>query len=225
MKRTKRIQEIAPLLADNFTDFEPSQDLWKLHGELVETNKSRLGNYYKYIIQLHDSRIIEAKKKNSDFEIILNDFSRFVFVKAIVDKKNLKINHSNFEFPLILKFKNADISLNKISEEGILEPIDLIKVDEFLHQQFLKIEKERIEIAWIVWKNGEDEEPGEEFLLLISASELEIIEEQDKKWNDYFGNEYDNYLNEYKTEMENEKFLSDQSVCRELIDKIDNKNK
>lgn len=219
----KRIQEIAPLLADNFTDFEPSQDLWEIHGELVETNKSRLGNYYKYISQLHDSWIIEAKKKNSDFEVILNDFSRFVFAKAIVDKKNLKISKDNFEFPLILKFKNADISLNKVLEEGFSEPINWIKIDELLYEQFLKIEKGRIEIAWIVWKNGKDQEPGEELLLLISASELEIIEEQDKKWNDYFGNDYDKYLNVFKTDMENGKFLSDQSVCKELIDKIDKK--
>jgi hypothetical protein len=216
-----KIQELAPLLSDNFTDFEPNEQLWEKNNQLIESNKSILGEYFKYQIQLHDSWIIKTENKNDSFIITLNEFSHFVFANALIDKKNLRLNKDKLIFPLKLKFKSAEYSLNDITEKGDIQQIEFKKPDVFLHEQILELEKNNLKIGWVVWNYGEKNKQGKEYLLLITATEFEIVESQDESWNNYFGIEYDKYLKKFKSELKKGTYLSDQWICEELIDKID----
>src|SRR5690606_26146787 len=72
---TRNIQDIAPLLADHFVDFESDVKTFEENNKLVADNAQRLGLYHKYLGLLHDSWNIKTNITTDKFSITLNEFT------------------------------------------------------------------------------------------------------------------------------------------------------
>jgi hypothetical protein len=221
MNDKRNIQTIAPFLAEDFIDLdEPIFDREK-YSILLKENSDRLKNFRKYLIwKLHDSWVTELEINSDKFEMKLNDFSTHVFGDAIVEKFKIDIEHDRLNFPVIIKLKgNLNIEFFKVKENGEIESIEPIKVDEYLGEQILKLNNNQIEIAFELWHSIPNEDlPGERILIIVSAKELNIIENQKKAWSEIFGNKYDEYYKYFKEQFEGDRYVSDYTECLKLVD-------
>ena len=217
-----RIQNIAPLLADYFVDFEPNSETKEKYSKLVMDNSQRLGLYFKYLTFLHDSWFIETKLTEKLFTIKLNDFTTHVFADALIRKKSLDITHDKLIFPIHIVFEIIDLSFNTVNDDGIIKEIERTDIHEYLYEQILSIEDDKIDLGLVVWKNIKNK-PGKQILILMSVKNINMTEFQDKAWSNLFGNKFDDYYEYFKLQLETGRYLSDQSLCEELIDEYDNK--
>lgn len=228
MNDKRKIQAIAPLLAEDFIDLDnPIFDRDK-YSILLNENSDRLKNFRKYLIwKLHDSWITELEIKSNKFEMKLNDFSTHVFGDAIVEKFKIDIVHDKLNFPVIIELKgNLNVGFFKVKENGEIESIEPIKVDEYLGEQILKLNNNQIEIAFELWYSNPNEDlPGERILIIVSAKEINIIENQKKAWNEIFGNKYDEYYKYFKEQFESDRYVSDYTECLKLVDEYEEKTK
>ncbi len=224
----KNIKEIAPFLADDFIDLEESIFDVDYYAVFLEEKAEKLGILKKYLIcKFHDSSIINISQNINQFTIKINDFSTHVFADAIIEKFNLTINHENLLFPLSIEFKdNLKVNYFEVDEDGILHEIAPITLDEYLYEQVTKVEDDKIEVVFHFWKSNADENKhGKRVLVIVSASEISVIEEQEKAWLDLFGKEYDNYYEYFKSQFNSGRYVSDYSECMKLIKEFDDKNK
>jgi hypothetical protein len=60
--------------------------------------------------------------------------------------------------------------------------------------------------------------------VVLSCKNSLIIENQYKYWNKYFKKEYDEYYNIFLEERNKGEFLSDYSLCMQLLGKIEESN-
>ena len=215
-----RIQNIAPLLADDFVDFEPNSETKEKYSKLVMENSQRLGLYFKYLTLLHDSWFIETKLTEKLFSTKLNDFTTHVFADALISKKNLNITHDKLVFPIHIDFEIFDLSFNIVNNDGIIKEIEQTDIHEYLYEQIITIDKEKIELGLVVWKNVKSG-PGKRILILLSAKNINMTEFQDKAWKSLFENKYNDYYDYFKSQLKIGRYLSDQSLCAELIDEYD----
>jgi hypothetical protein len=218
---TRKIQDIAPLLAEHFLDIEIDETTFKTNNKLVTDNSLRLGLYYKYLGLLHDNWFIETKISENNFSIILNDFTTHVFSDVLVSKKSLKFEENKLVFPIKIEFKTTNLSYNLVDEDGNIQIIEPISVDEYLYEQIIAINNEKIEIGIVVWKNGTEDVFGQQILILLTAKNVKLTEFQDKAWIEIFGNSYDNYYNYFKSQLSTGRYLSDQTLCYELYDEFE----
>lgn len=228
MTENRNIQEIAPFLADGFVDLdEPIFDFTR-YSKFLDDNSDQLGNLKKYLIgKLHDSWITNFKLDEEMIQIDLNDFSTHVFSDAIVERFDIKIDHDKLVFPVTLELKgNLKVEFFQVEENGDLKTIDQISFSEYLGEQLLKLNPDQLEIAFELWHDNPDEDlPGDRILVLVSANELKLIENQDKAWNEIFGNTYDNYYQYFKEQFESDRYVSDYSECLKLVDEFELKRK
>jgi hypothetical protein len=213
------IKEIAPFLADDF--IEPSElsfDIDK-YSHFLKINGQKLGTYNKYLIcKLHDSWVINISMTGNEFLISLNDFSTHIFADTIIEKNQMPLDSENLIFPLDLVFKkNLRIDYYKVNDKGKLLPTDAIKLDVYLYEQVLTISEDKIKIAFNFWNDL----LGQWIILIVSASELNVIENQDEAWQRIFGNKFDNYYNYFKNQFNSNRYVSDLNICSELIDELD----
>ena len=106
---TRRIQDIAPLLADHFVDIERDATTIEENNKLVADNAQRLGLYHKYLGLLHDSWFLKTNITSDKFSITLNDFTTPVFSDVIVDKKKIKIDHEKLVFPIQVDLETTNL--------------------------------------------------------------------------------------------------------------------
>jgi|SRR5690554_1084070 len=228
MNDIRNIQTIAPFLAEDFIDLDdPIFDRDK-YSILLTENSARLKNFRKYLIwKLHDSWITNLEIKSDKFEMKLNDFSTHVFADAIVEKFKIDIEHDKLDFPVIIELKgNLNIGFFRVKENGDLESVDPITVDEYLGEQILKLNNDLIEIAFELWHSNPNEDfPGERILVIVSAKEINLIENQKKSWNEIFGNKYDDYYQYFKEQFESDRYVSDYTECLKLVDEYKEKIK
>ncbi|WP_194778642.1 hypothetical protein [Pararhodonellum marinum] len=228
MNDKRNIQTIAPFLANDFVDLdEPIFDTDKYSIFLTE-NSNRLKNFKKYLIwKLHDSWITDFEIKSDKLKLSLNDFTTHVFADAIVEKFKVDIEHDKLVFPVILEFKgNLNMEFFRVEEYGGLESIDQITVDEYLGEQILKLNDDLIEIAFELWhKNPNEDLPGERILMIASAKELNLTENQDEAWNEIFGKKYYDYYHYFKEQFESERYVSDYTECLKLVGEYNEKIK
>lgn len=217
----KRIQDLAPLLADDFVDFEANTKTRKKYLKLVTDNSHRLGGYKKYLGLLHDSWIIRTNVTKENFSITLNDFTTHVFSDVIVERQKLKIEHDKLVFPIQLDFEITDLTFNTVDEDGNINSIEPTNINEYLYEQIISIDDHKIEIGLVVWKDGIDDKPGQHILILMSVKNIILTELQDSAWTEIFGNAYDNYYKYFKTQLDTGRYLSDQSICYELFDEFE----
>jgi hypothetical protein len=214
----KHILDIAPYLADHFIDVEylPANKPC-----INEKDRPRIGKYFDYLGLLHDSSIIDARLTSQRFVLQLNDFTTHAFADALVTKKGLDVDDSKRIFRIDLEFENANTSYNIVDEDGFIEEIKPVSIDEYLYEDIISFTDEIIEIALVVWAKGQKGKQGKQILILISAKNVLLMEHQKIDWANIFGNEYDRYYDLFTTELLKRTYLSDQSLCENLIDKID----
>lgn len=220
---TRNIQDIAPLLADHFVNIEIDSATFEKNNKLVADNAQRLGLYHKYLGLLHDSWFIKTNITADKFSITLNDFTTHVFSDVIVDKKKLDIDHDKLVFPIQLDFKTTNLTFNTVDEDGFIKNIEPTTINEYLYEQVISIDNDKIEIGLVVWKDGIDDKSGQHILILMSVKNITLTELQDNAWTEIFGNAYDNYYKYFKKQLDTGRYLSDQSNCYELYDEYEAK--
>lgn len=218
---TRNIQDIAPLLADHFVDIDSDVTSFQNNKKLVDNNSQRLGLYHKYLGLLHDSWFIKTNITPDKFSITLNDFAIHVFSDVIVDKKKLDIDHDKLVFPIQLDFETTNLTFNTVDEHGNLQSIEPTSINEYLYEQVISIDNDKMEIGLVVWKDGIDDEPGQRIFILMGVKNITLEELQGNAWTEIFGNAYDNYYKYFKTQRETGRYLSDQSNCYELYDECE----
>ncbi|MCB9261775.1 MAG: hypothetical protein H6607_05310 [Flavobacteriales bacterium] len=224
MTETRNIKEIAPFLADDFVDLDQPIFDFAQYSKFLDDNSDQLGNLKKYLIgKLHDSWITSFKLGDEKLLIDLNDFSTHVFSDAIVERLDIKINHDKLVFPVTLEFMgNVKVEFFQVEENGDLIEIDQISFSEYLGEQLLKLNPNRIEIAFELWHDNPGKDlPGDRILAMVSAKELKLIENQDKAWNEIFEKTYDNYYQYFKEQFESDRYVSDYSECLKVIDEFE----
>jgi len=222
---TRNIQDIAPLLADHFVDIEIDAKTFEHNSKLVADNAQRLGLYHKYLGLLHDSWFIKTNITADKFSITLNDFTTHVFSDVIVDKKKLSIDHDKLVFPIQVDFETTNLTFNTVDEDGNIQRIESTTIDEYLYEQIISIDSEKIEIGLVAWKKGNKKKPGQQILILMTVKNITLKELQDNAWTEIFGNTYNNYYKYFKTQLDSGRYLSDQSICYELYDEYEAKLK
>jgi len=225
MNKQRNIQTIAPFLADDFVDSEkPIFDLDK-YTRFLNQNSDRLGTYKKYLIcKLHDSWVIDIKQGNDKLEIQLNDFSTVVFADTLIGKYKLQVDSDNISFPLTIEFSgDLVVEYNSVDRDGSLYSIKPIGLDNYLYEQVTKLDDERIEIAFQFWKSNLKGRQGERIIVIVSAKNLTITENQDNAWTEVFGHEYDERYEYFKQQFDSDIFVSDHNECEKLIDEIEKK--
>jgi hypothetical protein len=218
----KNIQTIAPMLADDFIDLEePIFDTDK-YSEFLQDRKSKLGLFSKYLVcKFHDSWVIDVKQTDDLFLITLNDFSTYVFADAIIDKFSLPIDSDHISFPISLNFSsNLSVTYNTVDDDGNLKQIAPTKLDEYLYEQVITADTDRIEVVFHFWQSHKDK-PGERIIVIVSAKDLSITENQDEAFHKLFGDNYDKYYNYFKQQFDSERYVSDGHICTELIEELD----
>lgn len=224
MNDKRNIQTIAPFLADDFIDLdEPIFDTDK-YSVFLDNNSNRLGILKKYLIcKLHDSWIIEVNESIDKFRLTLNDYSTYVFADKIIERNNLPIDSDNISFPLTIELTgDLKVEFNKVDDDGNLIQIEQTHLDEYLYEQVTHIDKEKIEIVFHFWKsNIKDDRPGERIIVIVSAKELSLIENQDQSWTEVFGDKFDDLYKYFKEQFNSDRFVSDQNECEKLIDEFE----
>ena len=223
MSNKKNILTVAPFLAEDFV--EASEIVFDVdqYQQFIRENKQRLGLFGKYLIcKFHDSWVIDTNINDNLFSVTLNDFSTHVFADAIIEKKNLNVNHDKLVFPIQLDFKtNTKVTFNEVDDYGNLTEIEPLKLDEYLNEQVVSIDNDKIEFAFTFWKTFQEDKPGQRFVLLLIATEIIISERQDLAWQKIFGSDFDNYYHYFKQHFDSDRYVSDQHKCLELIDEYD----
>jgi hypothetical protein len=224
MTEKRNIQRIAPFLADDFVDLdEPIFDT-DTYSTFLNNNANRLGTFKKYLIcKLHDSWVIDTKKDYDSFTITLNDFSTYVFADTLIEKSNLTIDSDHISFPLTIELAgNLKVEFNKVDDDGNLIQINQTKLDEYLYEQVTHIDKEQIEIVFHFWKsNLKDNKPGERIIVIVSANNLTLTENQDQSWTEIFGDKFDELYRYFKEQFDSDRYVSDQNECEKLIDEFE----
>ena len=220
MNAKRNIQTTAPFLADVVIELhEPIFDISK-YSFFLDNNSNRLGKLKKYLIcKLHDSRIIEVNESIDKFRLSLNDYTTFIFANKIIDKNNLPIKSNNISFPLTIELSgNLKVEYNQVDDDGNLFQIEQTHLDEYLYEQVTHLDEEKIEIVFLFWKsNIKHDRAGENIIVIVSANELHLIENQDQSWTAVFGDKFDDLYNYFKEQRNRDRFLSNQSECEKLI--------
>ncbi|NRH20797.1 hypothetical protein HOO68_02005 [Candidatus Gracilibacteria bacterium] len=216
-----KIQDIAPLLADYLMYKDCTSEELKTNQELITSNTNRLGLYSKYLGKLHDSWFIKTNISDSKFSITLNDFTTHVFSDAIIKKNKIKIDHSRLTFPIQIDFEVLKLSYYSMDSDGNIRLIKETDVNEYLYEQIISIDDEKIEIGLVAWKNGVKNKRGKEILILIDIKSIILSEFQDNAWKEIFGNKYDHYYNYFKAQLNDGRYLSSYGICADLISEYD----
>jgi hypothetical protein len=112
-----------------------------------------------------------------------------------------------------------------VDDDGYLTEIEPTKPDVYLYEQVVSIKNNIIELAFNFWKDSKGRKPGQDILLLISATDIIVSEQKDLAWNKLFGTEFDGYYHYFKDQFDSERYVSDQHICLELIDEYDSLKK
>jgi hypothetical protein len=217
--RKINILTAAPMLAEDFVEKSGAGFDVGEYRQFIQDNKKRLGLFGKYLTcKFHDSWVIDTNISDNLFSITLNDFSTHVFADAIIKKRNLDIEHEKLVFPIQLDFKtNAKATFNEVDEDGNLTEINPVKLDEYLYEQIISIENNKVEIAFEFWKA----KPGKRFILLLTATEIVVTEKQDNAWKGLFDSEFEDYYQYFKKQFDSDRYVSDYTKCLELVDEYD----
>lgn len=224
MSDKRNIQTIAPFLADDFIDLDEPIFETNKYSVFLHNNANRLGTLKKYLIcKLHDSWIIDVNESIDKFRLTLNDYSTYVFADKIIERYNLPINSDNIAFPLTIELTgNIKVEFNKVDDDGNLIQINQTQLNVYLYEQVTYIDKGKVEIVFNFWKsNIKDNKPGERIIVIASARELRIIENQDKSWSEVFGDKFDDLYKYFKEQFNTDRFVSDQNECEKLIDEFE----
>jgi len=221
----RNIQNIAPFLADDFVDLDEPIFNTDTYSDFLENNANRLGGFKKYLIcKLNDSWVIEVYKDSDKFSLMLNEYSTYVFAEKIIERYNLPIDSSKIAFPFTIELTgNLKVEFNMVDEDGNLIQINkTTHLDEYLYEQVTRIDNEQIEIVFHFWKsNLKDDKPGERIIVIVSANNLSLTENQYQSWKEIFGDKFHEIYQYYKEQFDSDRYVSDQYECEKLIDEFE----
>jgi hypothetical protein len=166
---------------------------------------------------LHDGEVLSLKKIKGNLYLKLNDFTTFVFACALIDKMRLGINKEKIIFPLEIKSEGTKyLTLNTVETNGILHKKYFVKLKRYLYDEIIEWNENNIEIVFDFWRKRSIRG----YLLLLSCTNIKIVESQHEYWEKYFGEKYNKYYNYFINERNKGTFLSDYSLCVKLINKM-----
>jgi hypothetical protein len=124
---------------------------------------------------------------------------------------------------LTLEFQgNLKVEFTEVEDEGNLIQIDPIKIHEYLYEQITHLDQEKIEIVFHFWKsNIKDNKPGERIIVIVSAKDLKITENQDQAWREVFGDKYNSLYKYFKEQFDSDRYVSNHNECEKLIDEFE----
>jgi hypothetical protein len=193
----------------------------------LDNNANTLGAFKKYLIcKLHDSWVIDTKHDNDSFKITLNDFSTYIFATTLIERFNLSVAPDHLLFPLTIELaENLNVKFNMVDDDGNLINIDSTKLDEYLYEQVIHLDQEKIEIVFSFWKsNLEDDKLGERILVIVSAKNLRITETQDQAWAEVFGDKFNSLYQYFKEVFDSDRYISGHNECEKIIDEFEKNN-
>lgn len=142
--------------------------------------------------------------------------------QQFIQDNNLNIDHDKLVFPVQLDFRtNTKVTFSEVDDDGNLTEIEPIKLDEYLYEQVVSVDNNKTELVFIFWKKFKDDKPGQQFILLLTATDITITEQQDKAWQQIFGSDFDDYYQYFKQHFDSDRYVSDYHKCLELIDEYD----
>jgi len=218
---SRKIQDIAPLIADDFINYEVEEQTLQEYRDLLEKEKHRLGLYYDYLPLLHDSRILDVSFSDTRFTLFLNDYSRYSMASALVDKKGYDVDKAQMQFPIEIDFDVSSMIFNSVDESGTLHETEPVVPDVLLYEQIIAFKEDTMEVALVFLKEHADAD-DEYILVILTVKEIQLLELQDKNWWQYFDESSRPYLDIYKAELAKGAWVSDQWVCEKLINEVDN---
>ena len=227
MTNKKNILDVAPLLCHNFgMEYEPEYDV-NQYLQTIDDSTVALGVFKKYFdSKLHDSWVLETSVTENIFSVRLNDFSTHVFADALIKKKGLIIDYKKLVFPIQLEFKtNSKALFNLVDDDGYLTEIEPTQLNVYLYEQIVSYKNKTIELAFNFWKDSKGRKPGQDILLLISATDIIVSEQQDLAWKKLFGTEFDGYYHYFKHQFDSDRYVSDQHICVDLINEYESLTK
>ncbi|MFO7938905.1 MAG: hypothetical protein R6U66_04060 [Bacteroidales bacterium] len=218
MKR--KIQDIAPLLAPDFIEFKLNEAMIVAHNRLLEEAKDRLGRLHNYVPLLHDSRVLDLTTSAHHCSLLMSVYSRYAMACALIDKKGLHVDKERLIFPLAFDFKVKTVTYNRVDADGTIVPIPPEPVSIYTHMQVISNSEQGVELGMVFFQEP-GKNPGKFVLLLLTATSIKVTEKQDDNWHQYFGDEYDHYLDYYKEQKAKGAYVSDSWICGKLIDELD----
>ncbi len=196
------------------------EKLYKNYLKFIASKNDVVSNVATYFGgKLHDSWVTEVYYKNNQIGIALNEFASHCFSDAICEEFNIKIPHKKRILPIILNFSRVKkFSVSRINNNSKILPLKkekfLPKLKEFLFDEIIILDKNKIEIGIIFWSglNGNKSE----LLLQIECENLEIIQSQRKAFEILFKGKYLNLYDVYwEQKLKGKNF--DFSVAQKLI--------
>jgi hypothetical protein len=91
---------------------------------------------------------------------------------------------TNSFFPIQVDFETTNLTFNTVDEDGNIQRIEPTTIDEYLYEQIISIDNEKIEIGLVVWKNGIKKKPGQHILILMTVKNIILTELQSCKTSD-----------------------------------------
>jgi hypothetical protein len=228
IKTEKNILTIAPLLAGNFIELDDSIFDINKYSEFLKQNNNRLGDFNKYLIcKLHDSWIIDVLQQNDKLVITLNDFSTHVFADAIIDRFKLHIDSNNISFPVRIEFiDNLSIDYYNVNNNGKLDRIEPVELNEYLFEQITDITDDKIDIAFHFWRsNLKEDKPGESIIVVASSKYIKVTENQEKAWKEIIGDVYNDFYSYFSEQYISNRYVSDFHECIKLIEEFEQRLK
>jgi hypothetical protein len=210
------LQVIAPLIAYSLIDgVKEDANYYKNYRQMLKDKKDILGDFLPLMNgRLHDSWIIDPKFNDNAYSLTISDFVTHVFAEALVKKLGLNVADSLLIFPIHIDFQLASPpKYYDIKEDGTLMEVPPVVFTEYLDEQLLKLKNSR-KIGILATTNGSDK-----YLLVLELKTVDVRPNQDAAWHQLFGNEYDMIYNKFKHLLSRGKYLADQSICEELLDK------
>lgn len=224
IKSQMKINDIAPLQASDWVDdIDPDLDINKyLH--FLNQNADTLGTFKKYLpCKLHNSWVTDFEINPKKLRIAMNDFSTHVFADAIIERKNLKINHDLLVFPVNIELQgNVESVAYTVDEDGTVHEMELPSIDEYLGEQIVELDDTHVKIVFQLWRSAKAHETfGERIAVVAYADRMVFIEKQDEAWKHVFGNKYAAYYQYYKKQFYSGRYVSDYGICLEIVDEYD----
>jgi hypothetical protein len=179
---SNNIKSLTPILANVFMDgFVLTESILKDYQEYFMLKQDELGILTKYLNnQMSDFEILSIFKDDNSLRIEINDLNYCLMAEEIARENSLAIDACKVKLPFILIFKNIEhYSVSEVDNTGELKEItdySIVENSQILFDQLIYLDKNTIEIGFSLWKyiNG----TGHNFLLLLSAKTVKVIEAQ-----------------------------------------------
>ncbi len=196
------------------------QKLREQYTEFLSTKNELLGNIVNYVdCRLHDSWVINTNYNYKELEITLNEFSSHCFADVVVEEFGLNIPHKKRVLPVSLKFKNIKkISISWVNKNSKIIPIKtekfITRLSEFLYEQIITLEKNKIEIGLLFWSGMKGKKSY--LLLEIECEHLVVNEFQEEEFRKLFGEKHLLLFKKFWEEKQKGKYF-DYSTAKEII--------